>query len=166
MNLRAAVVGVGFVGKAHIEALRRLGIPIQGVLGSSVTRTEEACRGLGLSRAYTSLEELVGDSSVDVVHVCTPNYLHFLETQAALQSGKHVMCEKPLAMNTQDTRPKRTRSQALWLRRTGDASLRNRYLFKRTPEKRSAGPCEPRRTVSSWPFRTTCMFQSPRPNWA
>jgi predicted dehydrogenase len=104
VNLRAAVVGVGFVGKAHIEALRRLGIPIQGVLGSSVTRTEAACRGLGLSRAYTSLEELVGDSSVDVVpHVCTPNYLHFLEAQAALQSGKHVMCEKPLAMNTQET---------------------------------------------------------------
>ena len=103
MNLRAAVVGVGFVGKAHIEALRRLGIPIQGVLGSSVTRTEAACRGLGLSRAYTSLEELVGDSSVDVVHVCTPNYLRFLEAQAALQSGKHVMCEKPLAMNTQET---------------------------------------------------------------
>ena len=103
MNLRAAVVGVGFVGKAHIEALQRLGIPIQGVLGSSVTRTEAAGRGLGLSRAYTSLEELVGDSSVDVVHVCTPNYLHFLEAQAALQSGKHVMCEKPLAMNTQET---------------------------------------------------------------
>ena len=45
----------------------------------------------------------MGDSSVDVVHVCTPNYLHFLEAQAALQSGKHVMCEKPLAMNTQET---------------------------------------------------------------
>ena len=103
MDLRAAVVGVGFVGRAHIEALRRLGIPIQGVLGSSVTRTEAACRGLGLGRAYTSLEELVGDSSVDVVHVCTPNYLHFRETQAALQSGKHVMCEKPLALNTQET---------------------------------------------------------------
>ena len=103
MNLRAAVIGVGFVGKAHIEALRRLGIPIQGVLGSSVTRTETACRGLGLGHAYTSLEELMGDSSVDVVHVCTPNYLHFLQTQAALQSGKHVMCEKPLAMNTQET---------------------------------------------------------------
>jgi len=103
VNLRAAVVGVGFVGKAHIEALRRLGIPIQGVLGSSVTRTEAVCRSLGLSRAYASLEELLGDNSVDVVHVCTPNYLHFPETQAALQSGKHVMCEKPLAMNTQET---------------------------------------------------------------
>ena len=64
MNLRAAVVGVGFVGRAHIEALRRLGIPIQGVLGSSLARTEAACRSLGLSRAYASLEELVADSSV------------------------------------------------------------------------------------------------------
>jgi predicted dehydrogenase len=103
VNLRAAVVGVGFVGRAHIEALWRLGIPIQGVLGSSASRTEAACRSMGLSRAYASLDELVGDSSVDVVHVCTPNYLHFPETQAALQSGKHVMCEKPLAMNTQET---------------------------------------------------------------
>jgi predicted dehydrogenase len=103
VNLRAAVVGVGFVGRAHIEALRRLGIPIQGVLGSSLARTEAACRSLGLSRAYASLEELVGDSSVDAVHVCTPNYLHFPQTQAALQSGKHVMCEKPLAMNTRET---------------------------------------------------------------
>ena len=103
MNLRAAVVGVGFVGKAHIEALRGLRIPIQGVVGSWVTRTEAVCRSLGLSHAYASLEELVGDSSLDVVHVCTPNYLHFPEAQAALQSGKHVMCEKPLAMNTQET---------------------------------------------------------------
>ena len=103
MNVRAAVVGVGFVGRAHVEALRRLGISIQGVLGSSKAKTEAACRSLGLDRAYASMEELVRDSSVDVVHVCTPNYLHFPETRAALQSGKHVMCEKPLAMNSEET---------------------------------------------------------------
>lgn len=103
MKLRAAVVGVGFVGRAHIEALRRLGIPIQGVLGSAPVRTEAACRALGLNRAYASMEELLGDSSVDVVHVCTPNYLHFRQAQAALEAGKHVMCEKPLAMNGQET---------------------------------------------------------------
>jgi predicted dehydrogenase len=49
------------------------------------------------------MEELASDRSVDVVHVCTPNHLHFPETEAALQAGKHVMCEKPLAMNTQET---------------------------------------------------------------
>ncbi len=103
MNLRAAVIGVGFVGKAHVEALRRLGIPVQGVLGSSPARTEETCFALRLPRVYASLEELVKDNSVDVVHICTPNHLHLSETESALLSGKHVMCEKPLAMNTSET---------------------------------------------------------------
>ena len=103
MNLRAAVIGAGFVGRAHIEALRRLAIPIQGVLGSSFARTQEACCSLGIARAYQSMEELAKDASVDVVHVCTPNHLHFPETESALRAGKHVMCEKPLAMNTQET---------------------------------------------------------------
>lgn len=103
MNLRAAVIGAGFVGRAHIEALRRLAIPIEGVLGSSLERTQEACRSLRVPRAYQSLEELMNDGSVDVVHVCTPNHLHFPETGSALRAGKHVMCEKPLAMNTQET---------------------------------------------------------------
>jgi predicted dehydrogenase len=103
VNLRAAVIGVGFVGRAHVEALRRLGVPVQGVLGKSPARTEQTCRALRLSRAYASLEELVKDNSVDVVHICTPNYLHLPETQSALLAGKHVMCEKPLAMNTSET---------------------------------------------------------------
>ena len=103
MNLRAAVIGSGFVGRAHIEALRRLAIPIQGVLGSSPARTEEQCRSLGIGRAYKSMDELAADASVDVVHVCTPNHVHFEQAESALRAGKHVMCEKPLAMNPQET---------------------------------------------------------------
>lgn len=103
MNLRAAVIGVGFVGRAHVEALRRLGIPIQGVLGSSLDRAQQTVRALNLPHAYASLDELSADKSVDVVHVCTPNYLHLPETQSALQAGKHVMCEKPLAMNSSES---------------------------------------------------------------
>lgn len=103
MNLRAAVIGSGFVGRAHIEALRRLAIPIQGVLGSSPARTEEQYRSLGIARAYKSLDELAADASVDIVHVCTPNNVHYQQAEAALRAGKHVMCEKPLAMNPQET---------------------------------------------------------------
>ncbi|MGB8064300.1 MAG: Gfo/Idh/MocA family oxidoreductase [Candidatus Sulfotelmatobacter sp.] len=103
MNLRAAVIGSGFVGRAHIEALRRLAIPIQGVLGSSLARAEEQCRSLGIARAYESMDELAKDGSVDVVHVCTPNNLHFPQAESALRAGKHVICEKPLAMNTKET---------------------------------------------------------------
>ena len=103
MNLRAAVIGSGFVGRAHIEALRRLAIPIQGVLGSSPARTEEQCRSLNIAHAYESMDALAGDKSVDVVHVCTPNHVHFQQTESALRAGKHVMCEKPLAMNAEKT---------------------------------------------------------------
>jgi predicted dehydrogenase len=100
MAIGAAIVGLGFVGKAHLEALRRLGIPVRGILGSSPERTQEAVRELRLERGYASLDELADDSSVNVVHVCTPNYVHHDQTKAAMEAGKHVMCEKPLAMNT------------------------------------------------------------------
>src|ERR1041385_4873358 len=99
----AAIIGLGFVVKAHLEALRRLGIPIAGSLGSSPERTNEAVRELRLQRGYSSLEELVNDSSVNVVHVCTPNYVHFDQAKSALEAGKHVMCEKPLAMDTRQS---------------------------------------------------------------
>ena len=97
-ELKSAVIGAGFVGRAHVEALRRLNIPVVGVLGSSPERGEEVRRQLGLARAYRSLEELTADPAPDVVHICTPNHLHFSEASALLRAGKHVMCEKPLAM--------------------------------------------------------------------
>jgi predicted dehydrogenase len=99
-NLRAAIIGLGFVGRAHLEALRRRGIAVQGILGSAPERTKEACEALNLDRAYTSLAELAQDKSVDVVHICTPNNVHFEQTKVLMEAGKHVMCEKPLAMDT------------------------------------------------------------------
>lgn len=99
----AAIIGVGFVGKAHLESLRRLGIPVRGILGSSPERAREAAQQLRLDRAYTSLDELNADSGVSVVHFCTPNYVHYDQAKAALEAGKNVMCEKPLAMNTRES---------------------------------------------------------------
>ncbi len=103
MPSAAAIIGLGFVGKAHLEALRRLGIPVRGILGSSPERTKEAVRELKLERGYTSIDELVSDKEVKVVHVCTPNYVHYEQAKAAMDAGKHVMCEKPLAMNTSES---------------------------------------------------------------
>ena len=91
------------MGRAHLEALRRQGIAVQGMLGSSPERTAEDSRTLGIECAYKSLEDLVNDPSVDVVHICTPNHLHFEQAKAALGAGKHVMCEKPLAMDTAES---------------------------------------------------------------
>lgn len=101
--LRAAVIGAGFVGRAHIESLRRQGIPVVGVLGSSRDRAAESARALRIDRAYSSLDELAKDKEVDVVHICTPNHLHAEQTTVLMRAGKHVMCEKPLAMNTKES---------------------------------------------------------------
>src|SRR5947209_2945866 len=102
-DLRAAVIGPGFVGRAHVEALRRLGVPVRGVLGSSPDRTQDAAQSLRLGHAYNSIDELANDTSVDVVHICTPNHLHHNQAKVVLDCGKHVMCEKPLAMNTKES---------------------------------------------------------------
>ena len=91
------------MGRAHVEALRRMGVPVLGVLGSSPERSEASRATLHLPRAYRSLEELAGDPELDVVHICTPNHLHFEQASTLLRAGKHVMCEKPVAMTTRES---------------------------------------------------------------
>jgi len=99
----AAVIGVGFVGRAHVDALRRLGIPIRGILGSSKERGAASANALGIEKAYASLDELAADSAVTSVHVCTPNNVHFEQSSKLLRAGKHVLCEKPLAMDSRES---------------------------------------------------------------
>lgn len=102
-KLNAAIVGAGFMGPAHAEALRRLGVNVIGILGSSEAKSRHAAEALGLARAYPSFDELLSDPSVNVVHVTTPNRFHFAQASAALKAGKHVLCEKPLAMNSRES---------------------------------------------------------------
>jgi predicted dehydrogenase len=102
-GMEAAVIGVGFVGRAHVEALRRLGIPVRGILGSTPGRSQEAARAMALDRSYNSIEELTRDAAVRVVHICTPNDLHFPLAKTLIDAGKHVMCEKPLAMDSKES---------------------------------------------------------------
>jgi len=101
--MRAAIIGLGFVGRAHLEGLRRLGITIQGILDDPPARTQEAAKSLGISRAYSSLDDLLSDKDVDSVHVCTPNFVHCEQVTKSIKAGKHVVCEKPLAMDTKET---------------------------------------------------------------
>lgn len=96
----AVVVGTGFIGPVHVEGLRRAGVQVAGILGSSVEKSRDAALRLGLSRGYASFAEVLADSSVDAVHLTTPNRFHFEQASAALRAGKHVLCEKPLAMNS------------------------------------------------------------------
>jgi predicted dehydrogenase len=97
-DLGAAVVGIGFIGVVHVEALRRLGVQVHGVVGSSHERATARSREMRLPPAYESFDAMLADPRVDVVHVTSPNHLHREHARAALAAGKHVVCEKPLAM--------------------------------------------------------------------
>ena len=101
--MRVAVFGAGFIGPVHVEALRRAGVEVAGILGVSDDESRRAAASLGLPRAYGSLDEVLADASVGSVHVATPNRLHYPMAKAALAAGKHVMCEKPLAMTAAES---------------------------------------------------------------
>jgi predicted dehydrogenase len=102
-DVGAAVIGSGFIGTVHIEALRRIGVQVHGLLGSSAERGAERATKLGLPRAYASLDELLSDDQVEVVHVTSPNHLHHPQVVAILDAGRHVICEKPLAMTSDES---------------------------------------------------------------
>ena len=98
-DVGAAVIGTGFIGTVHVEALRRIGVQVRGVLGSTPERSAARAEALGVSRAYDSVDDLLADPAVQVVHVTSPNDLHVSQSKAALAAGRHVICEKPLAMD-------------------------------------------------------------------
>lgn len=102
-TIGAAVIGTGFIGGVHIQALRRLGVDVKGVLGSSPDRGSERAAELGVPKAYASLDDLLADDSVNVVHVTSPNHAHYPQVKAILAAGKHVVCEKPLAMTSEQS---------------------------------------------------------------
>lgn len=100
---RAGVIGTGFIGPVHVEALRRLGIEVAALAGNGAERTAEKAKGIGVARSYGSAEEMIADPDIDVVHITSPNHLHFPHAIAALMAGKHVVCEKPLAMDSKES---------------------------------------------------------------
>ncbi len=98
-DIGAAVIGTGFIGTVHVEQLRRIGVDVRGVLGSSPERGAARAEALSVRHAYATLDEILADPSVDVVHVTSPNHVHIPQASAILAAGKHVVCEKPLALN-------------------------------------------------------------------
>ncbi len=102
-TLGVGVAGTGFIGPAHVEALRRNGINVLGLAENTPEKAAQKADEMGIPRRYGSLEEMLADADIQVVHLATPNYLHFPHAKAALLAGKHVICEKPLAMNTHES---------------------------------------------------------------
>src|SRR5215467_13761014 len=103
MKHSVAIVGLGFVGRAHLESLRRLNIHVRGGMLSTAERGSSAAKSLGLEKSYSTLAELAADKDITCVHICSPNHVHFEQTSTLLRAGKHVLCEKPLAMDSRES---------------------------------------------------------------
>lgn len=101
-GIGAALIGGGFIGVAHLEALRRLGIPVRGILEATPEQGAARASALGLPRAYADLEDLLADPGVQAVHVTSPNALHFPQVAAIVAGRRHVVCEKPLAVTSRE----------------------------------------------------------------
>jgi predicted dehydrogenase len=101
-QLRAGVIGTGFIGPVHIEALRRLGVHV-AALCDLPERARPAAARLGIPLTFTDYREMLRSPDLDVVHITAPNRFHCEMSLAALNAGKHCVCEKPLAMDTRQT---------------------------------------------------------------
>lgn len=99
---RAAVVGVGFIGVAHVEALRRIGVEVAAVVGGDPARAKAKAVALGVPHVFDDLDALLEAGLVDVVHVASPNHLHVEQVTRCLEAGVHVVCEKPLALTAEE----------------------------------------------------------------
>lgn len=101
--LKVAVVGVGFIGSEHIEAIRRTNLAeVKTIVGHTLESLKKKAQQMNVPEYTTDFDSVLNDPEIDVVHICTPNKLHYPMAKRALEFGKHVVCEKPMTMTTQE----------------------------------------------------------------
>jgi len=102
-QIRTAIFGTGFIGRVHLDAIRRLeGVEVAALADTNVEVARRLGAGFALSEVVADYHEILDDPSIDAVHICTPNAQHFSMAKEALEAGKHVACEKPLATSVED----------------------------------------------------------------
>ena len=98
--IKAGIIGMGGIGPAHYEALCRVGgVGVTSIAEIDRERVDACAEKYGIANAYTDYRALIDDREVEVVHIASPNHVHYEQVKAALEAGKHVVCEKPLAVN-------------------------------------------------------------------
>jgi predicted dehydrogenase len=103
--IRTAIFGTGFIGRVHLDALRRLeSVEIAAIADPNVESARRLGEGFGVATITEDYREILRDPAIDAVHICTPNALHFSMAKEALEAGKHVACEKPLATSVREAR--------------------------------------------------------------
>jgi predicted dehydrogenase len=159
-DIGAAVIGTGFIGTVHVEQLRRIGVDIRGVLGSTPERGAARADALGVRHAYASLDEILSDPTVHVVHVTSPNHLHVPQASAILEAGKHVVCEKPLAMTASESAALVERAEASGLVNAVNFNIRFYPLHQHVREIVAAGDLGDVRFVTGHYFQDWLLLDT------
>src|SRR6266487_2017944 len=104
-KIKTAVFGAGFVGRVHVEGIRRLGnVEVSAVVAITSELAAQLAAELHIPRSEGDYRRILEDPAIDAVHICAPNALHSPMAQDALKAGKHVLCEKPLAVSASEGR--------------------------------------------------------------
>jgi predicted dehydrogenase len=139
-RVRTAIVGTGFMGRVHLEAVRRLGlVDVGAVIGSSVDKARTLAGAFGVDRAEGDYRAVLADPDIHAVHICTPNSRHFAMASAALEAGKHVLCEKPLAMTSAEAAALARLASAKAIRNATCYNLRYYPMVQQMRRMREAG---------------------------
>jgi predicted dehydrogenase len=102
-TIKTAIIGTGFMGRVHLEAVRRLEfVEAVAIAGRNIDAARRLGSGFSIAKFTTDYHEVLRDSAIDAVHICTPNAQHFPIAKEALLAGKHVLCEKPLATSVEE----------------------------------------------------------------
>ena len=159
-DIGAAVIGTGFIGTVHVEELRRIGVNVRGVLGSTPERGAARAQAISVRHAYASLDEILADPSVHVVHVTSPNHLHVPQASAILAAGKHVVCEKPLAMTATESAGLVAEAEASGLINAVNFNIRFYPLHQHVRERIAAGDLGEIRLVTGRYFQDWLLHET------
>jgi predicted dehydrogenase len=139
-RIRTAVIGTGFMGRVHLEALRRVEhVDVVEVAATSLDKARDAGAGYNVLNVTGDWQDVIRDPSIDAVHIATPNASHFPIAKAALEAGKHVLCEKPLAMSVAEAQALTDLAVANKLRGGLNHNLRYYPMVQQMRAMREAG---------------------------
>ena len=139
-RIRTAVVGTGFMGRVHLEALRRVeNVDVVEIAATSAAKARAAAEGYNVLNGTGDWQDVIRDPSIDAVHITTPNASHFPIAKAALEAGKHVLCEKPLAMSVAEAQELTDLAAAKGLRGGLCHNLRYYPMVQQMRRMREAG---------------------------
>jgi len=97
--LRVGYIGTGWTDTVQIPTFRLAGLAPQAIASGNPARAQAVAQKYAIAQVYTTWQELITSDEIDLVSICTPPHLHKEIAVAALQAGKHVICEKPTALN-------------------------------------------------------------------